>query len=251
MLTRNKRGLLLFIAAFLTGFKLSEQAIEKNSLVVNSLENVKTLVHIHYDLVDDKITLSLPSAEKLILSEYRGLNEEINLLDEKFILFNFRIRGGSGVALNKTVLVCISNGKFFIAADMISTENDETLIYNKSLDSILPNEIRKYELKIIKLLYDEQGYSIIAREHDIFESRENPNKNYVSTDTIKLNFDKAHKVFYSYFENLKVDYTMDDEKMRYFGRGNYPVLEIKEGAYCFWDNQWHFKDRSNNLMEHP
>ena len=112
------------------------------------------------DDVNDKITLKLNSKEMLCLNDYRGLEEDMKILGNKFIIIQYKTRGGSGVKMIRTALVCISNGKLCKALDVLSTESYEFKdTYDKATDSLkLYDESGLCTLRFVDLQNDGQGF---------------------------------------------------------------------------------------------
>lgn len=203
---------------------------DRDSITVISLENKPVKVNISFDYPHMISILTLSTSDTICRADFTGLVDKVKLLNENFIAFNYQMRGGSGVAIQRTVLIGVSNGKFVIVADLLSCEND-----------YFTWAIREYKLAILKLETDNNGYNLIVREHDTVESKTEPSKNHETIDTLALRFDKKNKVFYNDVEMLKGQYSMDHNGTERFFKGNIcPVIRLKNECYYFMDNHWYF-----------
>ena len=90
------------------------------NIVLYSIENKLSKINLCLDELNEKIIINLSSSESLCINGFKDLTEEIKVIKRKFLLFKFRIRGGTGVALRRSVLVCISNDRLFKVFDVLS-----------------------------------------------------------------------------------------------------------------------------------
>jgi len=228
------------------------QTIEKLSFTLSSLSNESAKVNVELDNVNERITFTSNSKEKLCINGYRDLVENIKILDDKFIAVHYIVRGGTGVKIRMTALVCISKGKLYKALDVLSTESyvfKDT--YNKAADSLeLYDESSIYTLKF-NLRNGKQNFQLSAIQHEKVKSKHNKKNNYEKKDTLKFYFDEKNKVFYTKSVSLKGNYKIESakNKQRVFKGEKYPLTNLRDNEYIFIDKVWYNKVHDNNLIE--
>jgi hypothetical protein len=183
---------------------------DTETLKIKTLENDELMLTIHFDNVHDKITLELNSEDNLVIYGYRGLINPITILCEKFIEITYRIRGGTGVSVERYILVCISENKLYKAIDVTSKVYSEFKeIYVPSIDSLnLYDESELYKLSF-KLFNDgDRMFRILALKTETVKSKIDPSKNYSSDSLLTLNFDFRNKIFYNKKVSLNGTFTL-------------------------------------------
>jgi hypothetical protein len=135
---------ILFIS---TQVSLSQMR-DVDTVSLHSLENKEIIVKIKFDYGFDKLILELNSDEKMIVKGFRGLTQDMKVLNQKFIELRFSMRGGTGVRVCRYVLICVSNNKLYRSIDQISLFSSvfkET--YDASIDSLhLYDESSTYQV---------------------------------------------------------------------------------------------------------
>lgn len=250
---RNIFILIFIITSTLISTDATSQTIEKMSLRLNSLSNESVKVNVELDNVNDRITFKLNSKEKLCINGYRDLIENIKNLDKKFIAVHYIIRGGTGIKMRMTALVCISKGKLYKALDVLSTESYVfKKTYDKATDSLgLYDESGLYTLEF-NLRNNKQNFQLSAIQYEKVKSKYDKNENYEKTDTIKFYFDEKNKVFYTKYISLKGNYKIESEgvknEQRVFKGEKYPLINLRY-EYIFIDKVWYYKMPGNLLEE--
>lgn len=233
---------------------VSSQSLEKGSVHLNSLEGKPVTVNVELDNVNDKIMLKLNSSEILCISGYRDLAEKIKIINEKFILLHYKIRGGSGYKMEKFVLVSISKGKLIKSMDILSMQSYELKhTYDKETDSLgLYDESGIYKIGFItsKNIQDSH-HQIEATQYEKIKSKHDPTKNYETLDTLRLSFDDKNKVFYTEYKTLKGNFIFDgvSQKQRAFKGEKYPLIKLKNDEYLFINMVWYRKVNKNHFVE--
>jgi hypothetical protein len=110
----------MMILSLVPGKAMSQEK-EDMSFELNSLSGESVRVNLELDDVNEKIILKLNSKEMLCLDNYRGLDDEMKVLNNKFIMIHYKVRGGSDIKVRKTTLVCVADGKLHKALDIVST----------------------------------------------------------------------------------------------------------------------------------
>lgn len=242
-----------FVVLALISISAYSQATEKKVFELNSLESSPVKVDIELDNVNDKITLSLNPLETICISGYRGLVEDIKILDRTFIELQYKIRAGSGVKSQRTILFCVSKGHLCKTIDITSMNSYEFKdTYDKETDSLgLYYESGVYKITIIKLQNTEKNsYQLIATEYENIKSKQDASKNHQTLDTLKLNFDEKNRVFYTQCKPLNENYVFEESgKNKVFKGDKYPLIKLKNEEYIFIEKIWYNKVRGNHLIK--
>jgi hypothetical protein len=233
----------------------SQYAYNK-SFKLFSLENKEDSVNINLDPLNEKITLKLTPDEVLCVHGYRGLEQQINILNQKFVELFFRIRGGSGVAVRRYILICISNNKLYKSIDVLSTVSSEfNLTYVPSIDSLnLYDEKSLYNLSFMMSYQDGQNNKLIATQYEKVTSKYDPTQNHETLDTLQFNFDSKNKIFYNHIESLDGSFTINSDVnnidiQNNFNGENYSVVKLKDEEYFFIEHSWYVKGINNHLYK--
>lgn len=272
MAIRKKVIINCFIVFTFISIRAIPQTIERKSFVFNSLENAQVKVTLELDNVKDNITIVLSPSEVLCIKGYQGdvRFEEFKVIDRKVLFLSFPIRGGSGIALVKTIFLCVSKGHLYKALDIVSKESfifKKT--FNKKVDSLeLYDESGIYKINFIGLRKNDiGGYKLLVSQYEKVNSKRYPDENYKTTDTLLFNLDKKNKIFYNHIVKLKGIYIIESEKsskQRDFKGEKYPEIEFKKHSYLFEtfvpvtfifdeyifiDGVWYKKGNENYLIE--
>jgi len=244
---------IICIVLFLS-INLYAQEVDNQNVIVNSLENVSENVNVELDYPNDKIKLTLFPSEVLCINGYRGIFENIKILGGKFVVLSFGIRGGTGVALGKTILVCVSKGHLYNALDILSKQIEEfTKTYNEEVDAKnLYDEHHTYKVTLVNLENDKKdGYKLTCTVYDMVKSKHDPTTNHESLDTLHFSFDEESKVFYNQYIALKGNYLLGSSptsKQKFFKGGKYPEIKLRNDEYVFIDGTWYTKFHENHLI---
>lgn len=233
---------------------VSSQSLEKESVLLNSLEGKPIKVNVELDNVNDKIMLKLNSSEILCISGYRDLAEKIKIINEKFILLHYKIKGGSGFKMEKLILVCIAKGKLIKSMDILSMQSYELKhTYDKETDSLgLYDESGIYKINFITSKNIQDSYhQIEATQYVKVKSKQDPNKNHETIDTLRFSFDDKNKVFYTEYKSLKGNFIFNGVpgKQRVFKGERYPLIKLKNDEYIFINMVWYRKVNQNHFLE--
>ena len=248
-----KLHLLLLIGMMVAGADAHSQ--RRDTTTILSLENKEVTVYTLEDYDYKKIVLTVPGSDTLCISgHYYGLADQIKLLNNNFILFKFQMHAGKNLGKQRTLLVCVSEGRIYLAADFVSLRSyDFELAREKNKDSLDPvMEIGKYEMNFISCKEDKEGFVMTAQEHERIQSKRFPAQTRETRDTLVFRFDKKHKVIYNGFKLLKGSYQVSKKQMD-VKEDTYPMIQLQDfieywmGDYAhsgrefyFVDGRWYF-----------
>ncbi len=229
-------------------------AVEYETLNIISFDGKREQVKITLDPVTNKIDIFLSSnlKEKTSLLGYVQLVEKMNVLDEKFLKIRYKILGGSGIKLQKTVLLCVSNGRLNRSLDFISYDSyvlDDPYSKVKDFDEINTNQ---FNIEAIITSGKDTYISATESFSRIFKS--SPNHNILKKRKRKLYFDMNNYVFYdslvslkrSYYKNLEeIVGKHDIERVPYF----YFEKDYVVDKYFFVKSSWYLLNPRNYLIK--
>jgi hypothetical protein len=251
----NKLLVLLIINSLLYCHSNSQDKDEE-TIRLHSLENKNVRVKIKYDNVNDKIILELNPNEKAIVKGYRGLTQEVKILNQKFIEFQFDMRGGTGFHVSRYILFCVSENRLIRSIDIVSVITSvfkET--YVPSIDSLhLYDESSSYLLYFSDLTERNNSYQLIVKDSVKIKSKFDPSQNYEYQDTTQLHFDMINKVFYNKYETLNGSYLIwSDENLNEqvnFNNEKLPSICIgQDPVYVYFRNKWFVKTQDYHLED--
>lgn len=221
------------------------------SFEITSIESQKIAGTLSFDWVNQNIIVCVNNKKNCINSFIDTL-ENSRIINSKFILINFQSRGGSGVGIDRLVLLCFSKNKIYKSMDIISEVRT-----NYSKDEADSNFLGLYsKSELYKVTFEMKPNSgnrkIQIFEYDKSISQIEPTDNFEMRDTVDLFFDNKEKIFYSGFEILDSKYRIDSDtkalnKDRNFNSEKFPVIKLKDELYLFIDGEWYIKDDKNHL----
>ncbi len=243
----------IIIFLFTLYFNSFSQSIDSKSLIVNSLTNKPEKIDIELDDVNNRIIIKSSSKDTIYLNGYTDLVSTIKVLNKKFIFIQYKIRGGSGVKMEMTTLICVNKGQLYKSLYIISMEKYELKdTHDKSTDSLkLYDENGLYSLEISNLKEEKEDFQLSLIQDQKISSKHYKKDDYEKLDTIKLNFDKKNKVFYTKYVTLKGGYKIKDSKMqqKVFKGKSYPSIDLRDNKCIIIDNVWYDILRGNYLIE--
>lgn len=217
-----------------------------------SLENEEINVCVDLDEINNFISINLDSKNKICIDGFKELID-IKILDNKFLLLHFSIRGGSGVQLIRTAIVCVSNGKIFKSLDIFSSVhsffNDA---YNNKIK--IDDEENSYQV-LLKLVQKAHSNQVILQvnENELIKSKSNPLKNKTEKEEFVLYFDNHQKIFQNNLKTLSGRFEIDNGKSettsREFMDKAFPAIIFRNYEYYFIDDSWYIKDQINHLTK--
>jgi len=228
-------------------------SIESEVYKILSLDNKECAISLETDLAEEILVVRLNDNEMMCISGFKGLEKEVNVLNQKFLELRTVTRGGSGIAMRRYVLICISDDKLIKAIDvlsMISWEFTET--YVPSIDSLNLYDERSIYKLIFTVTQHDNNFKLIAIECEKVQSKKDPNKNHETEDLLQFFFDEENKVFYNQKESLNGIYIVDGDNgslqySKQFGDEKFPSIKLKNEQYFYINQTWYINDRKDHL----
>lgn len=244
----------LWFLTFINGTVFS-QLTDGTKFRICSLENKEFTLQVKPDVYNEKITITLNPKETLCINGYSGFDHQIKVLNGKFIELHFRMRGGSGVAIRRYVLVCVSGVKLYKPIDVLSlvrSEFKETYVH--SIDSLnLYDESSLFSLKFNLLQDHVRRFKLYITQSEEIISKYDPSRNHLYKDSLELKFDENCNVFYNQVCNLNgyFNISSDDGSSReiIFKGEKYPAIKLRNAEYYYINKKWFIRDQKNHLSE--
>jgi len=170
-----------------------------------------------------------------------------------FLEIQFRIRGGSGIRVRRTILLCVSQGKIYKAFDILSEVTSRlTEVYDKVADSLkLFDEKEDYHVAISIKQTAGNSYRAVLLESIKIESKYNPSSNLSSEKPYELQFDPSGFFFYNSTKSLNKHYQIYSNKnnrtVDKFISAEVPCIQLYEKLYLLIDNEWCLDNGDDSL----
>jgi hypothetical protein len=209
---------------------------------IRSLEGKKRKVIVMPDYVSHVLKIYCLK-DTVRIDGYWDVPPKVHLLGNNFIKVDYEVRGGSGVGLGNTVIICIRRHKLFEAMHALRYLTGE---------GAGEEDIYKINVNLIK--NDKRIYNLTVKVHDEVHSKYTPEINYNYNNNTVLSFDRDKNVFYSIKGNLYGTFNMYDPKTeketQQQVRGNYPVIILGKNNYYFIKDGWYALGDNNSLQKY-
>ena len=182
----------------------------KDYEVINfrSLENKKVSIRYKYDPQGDQYILELNKKEKMCIQDARGLDPRADILANKFLELPVIARGGSGEAVRRCIVICVSKNKLY-----------KSLVFTSFVGAIA--DVNSYKTKITGVIEKNKSFELTVGGK-------------------KLQFDPDQKIFFDGYYALNGTYYVSSDKdpiskMVVFQNEKYPTTF---DSYIFIGNKW-------------
>ena len=218
-----KAFIIIVIVSFIVSCKMSNTEYFQ----ITSLEGKNVKIFLEPDYVNNLLYIKLDSGDKMYISGFRGLINPIQI-HKNFLILPVQIIGGSGIARQYTVIICVSNDKIYKSLHVISLDE-----YTNHLGKVEYN----YTISTVEIKQKNKTF-LLSFEENIFDMGKQSNSYHT------LHFDRKLKIFYSKMMPLDGLFTIDSDcgnvkKEVLFKKDNvFPVVEITDNYY-FINGLWH------------
>jgi uncharacterized LabA/DUF88 family protein len=231
--------------SFISGFQYSVLLLclllintsQAQTYPIKTLEGTNEVIKIRSRTTSTTFTVSC-STDKLILPNYWA-DGWIKVLNNKFIEIRYYIRGGSGIGLGNTLLLCVSHGKLRQALHIESYSSN--LNYSSDLD------YKRTTQRIIdtRLALDANN-RVHVTTYDTLVSGQNQNFKRTSVAAKKtiVRFDLTKRIFYNYQKNVNttlITFKNNRDIIKKFV-GAAPAFQLNKQEYIFVGSNWYVKD---------
>ena len=235
-------GNIVFAQDKLTEALARDSKRDTKAYFIRSLEGQKSKVIVMPDYVNHVLRIYCLK-DTVRVDGYWDVPPKVNLLGNNFIKVDYEVKGGSGVGLGNTVILCISRNKLFEAMHALRYLTGEGA-----------GELDSYKISVNLISNYKKIYKLTVKIHDEVHSKYTPKINYNYNNKTVLSFDPDKNVFYSIKENLYGTFKVYDAKIekdiQQQFRGNYPVIILGKNNYYFIKDGWYALGDNNSLEKY-
>lgn len=241
-----RRYFVIAVVHFISSFCLAQKTVQVKQYLVKGLDD-KTYSLVMKEYFTDKVTFYLSNGQKVMdsLALYgdRGI-ETIDIKSETFLDIKFKIRGGTGTAVRREVLICCSENKLHKSLDLISDVVSRlTEVYNKAADSLkLFDEKSDYHATLSIKQTEGKEYRAVLFESTKVESKYDPSQNVSFEKPYELYFDPSGYFFYNSTRQLSKHYKIysnkENKTVERFIGAEVPCIQLYQKLYLRIDNEW-------------
>lgn len=176
--------------------------------------------------------------ETISISDFWGVPPEIRLLNKNFIRINYSVRGGSGVGLGNTMIICVNGSHLYQAMHVLRYLTGESGGIQE-----------EYRVKLHLVGNSVNNYKLKASIHDFVDSKPFPKENYVYDNNTTLAFDVRQNVFYSVKQGIYDRFITTKNKTKQKVNGNFPMIILGKDTYYFINGKWYFNLLDKEMHE--
>jgi hypothetical protein len=232
---------LALIVCFLSSALLGQE-IEEEYCLTGIEDSLSYRVAIKQDLANEIATFRLQNYT-LDIFGVQDINS-IELHANAFLEVQFRIRGGSGVSVRRTILLCVSQGRIYRSLDVLSEVTSRlNKVYNKMADSLKLFDEKEDYLITLSIESENDGrYKAVLFESTKVESKYDPSRNISFEKRYELEFDPGQFFFYNSMKQLnkryKIHSSKENKTVEKSINEEVPCIQLYEKRYLRIENQW-------------
>jgi len=224
--------LLYFILCFsfctsLFGNNHANKVIKMHSLLNENIQfSIKT------DYTNNSLTINIKPNEYEKISNFNGFVTYPTVIDGKFLFCHLRIKGGSGVKIERSVIFCVLGGNLYKAFDVLSKDVYVPLNSKKEIGM---------NVDILQIKAINKSYLLILN------IRDNELSNQIKSTRMELKFNQQQHVFCQDMIKINGQYSINNERREVFIDEYLPYLEINKQKYIILNNNWFFLGNNQKL----
>ena len=192
----------------------------------------------------EKSTLIISCLQDTIYVHNLNNIDEAKLLNRNFLKVVYDARGGTGIHLQHTVILCLNNKRLIEALHLVSLFHEEFMDFSKDADTIGKVAVNStYSVHLSLSGNNPAHYKLNAKIHDDRKSKISHGESYSRDDESHLSFDPVVNVFYTSQLELARNYTIagpnvENETEQHI-KGKFPVAKFGKMTYYFIKGCWY------------
>lgn len=212
---------------------------KRDTKIINilSIDGKKQQVKIIPDYANHMLKM-ICMKDIITIDDFWGVPPEIKLLNKSFIEIKYAVRGGSGLGLGNTLILCVNSSHLFEAMHVLKYVNSES-----------GDEKQHYDINLIVTGSDASNYKLNMHVHDDLSSKRDPETNYIYNNESVLAFDSKQNAFYSVKENLYDHFIITKSKNKQKVAGTFPMIILGKETYYFINGRWYNAEPGAQLFE--
>ncbi|PWK74232.1 hypothetical protein LX99_04033 [Mucilaginibacter oryzae] len=219
---------------------------------LTSLTGAKKIVTV--SPVSDQDIVSIISSKDTIKLRNVYTIEKLALLNKNFLMVTCSVRAGSGMRLEKTLVICAKKDGLVEALHISSLFKEDFIDFSGPVKSPIKVSVRtRYEVRLTLTPNKEGSCKLKAKIHGERKSIKEPNINYEYNRIVYLNFDTEKNIFYTRQEHLSQTFwvfnaEINRESKQYI-EGTYPMVKLGGYRYYHIKGEWYEQTGSNYLYK--
>lgn len=164
------------------------------------------------------------NGDSLAIRDFYSL-ERVHRLSDNLLEIVYSPRGGSDDGYNNILILGVNKDKFCIVAEIQSGHEFDDGYYNLNL-KLQGTRVDNYKMAI--------------KARDLLKSENKDRKSYDKRAHFLLKFDKYQYIFYTDRQKLNAYiYQEDIKKAKHHVTGFYPMINLGQYQYCFFNKTWY------------
>jgi len=236
-----------FLFAFIPSFKYAVLTLclllttvsQAQTFSIKSLDGSKAFIKLYYKPFSKRLTISC-AKDILIICDYTG-SEETTVLNGYFLQIRYYKRGGSGIGIGNTLLLCISHGKLRQALHIESYSSNlnysSDVDYKRTTQRILDTQLT---LDAANNMYAITYDTLVSGEDRNFQRNSLPSRK----NTVRFNI--IENVFCNYQKKVNINlitFNNNHDNTKHFN-GVAPAFQLNGTEYIFVSGKWYAKSGS-------
>ncbi|WP_143020877.1 hypothetical protein ACRQ5D_12660 [Mucilaginibacter sp. P25] len=174
----------------------------------------------------------------ITIDDFWGETPDIRLLNKNFIEINYAVRGGSGVGLGNTLIICVEGQHLYKAMHVLRYLTGES-----------GEQQEEYRIKLHLVGNSINNCKLKVSVHDFVDSKPRPKENYAYDTNTVLAFDMQQNVFYSVKQDIFDHFITTRNKTKQKIAGNFPMIILGKETYYFINDRWYSGNLNKEMFE--
>jgi hypothetical protein len=204
---------------------------------------------------NEKSTLIISCLQDTVYIQNLNDITEVRLLNHKFLKVVYDSRGGPGLHIQHTVIVCVNNKRLVEALHFTSLFHEEFIDFSETADTTFKVAVKStYSVSLMLTGNAVKDYKLNAKIHDERTSKLSQDDNYSRDNITRLNFNPGENIFYTSQLELARNYTivgpnMENDTVQYV-RGKIPVAKFGKMTYYYIKGCWYERGDGDELVKY-
>lgn len=228
------------------------QVIKAQSYKISGFDGTTKVIHVSER--GEILTISYLT-DTLHIQDFNNFMEDVSILNKNFLKIIYRVRAGTGLDDQHTLLLCINGKTLCQALHVMSIFNEDFIDYSKKVDlSDMIAVKSRYQLYLDMNGTNAQNFTLNIKIHDERKSKLDPQENYTTDKQVLLKFDLQKKIFYNTNKTISRHFKIFDPKtqaeINQYVSGTFPAIKMGKTDYYFIRDEWYEKNKYGDLTKY-
>ncbi|AYL98807.1 hypothetical protein HYN43_027610 [Mucilaginibacter celer] len=169
--------------------------------------------------------------------------EKVRLLNKNFLMVTCSVRAGSGMHLEKTLVICARDNRLCESLHVSSLFKEDFIDFSETKKSPAKVSVKtRYKVRFALNGSSAANYKLQAKIHAERKSVKESAGNYVRNGIANLHFDTKQNIFYKYRESLSRTFAVFNSKTnaesKQYIKGVFPVVKLGDYKYYYIKGEW-------------